>query len=91
MLILPLKPGVSYDLGNALGKWLDNGDISELIHQPMNPLQFILPKPLYRSIDVRSELLLLQSLRNTITKHILKPNSHKSCLNDTKHINFKLF
>lgn len=83
MLILPLKPGVSYDLGNALGRWLDNGnDISELIHQPMNPLQFILPKPTYRSIDVRSELLLLQSLRTTITNHILKPNSHKSCLND---------
>lgn len=81
MLILPLKPGISYDLGTALGKWLDNNEL-HISFQPTNPLQFILPKPDFTSNDCRDDLLRLQSLRNVITNSILKPNSHKDCINE---------
>lgn len=81
MLILPLKAAVRYDLSTALAQWLDDAS-QQVSFQPMNPLQFILPKPDFGSAAVREELMRLQSLRNCLTDCLLKAGSHKAALDD---------
>lgn len=80
MLILPLKPGVRYDLGAALGRWLDSD--AQVSFAPTNPLQFVLPKPDFSSEQCRADLLRLSSLRHALTDVFLKPASHKHALED---------
>lgn len=81
MLILPLKAAVRFDLSTALAKWLDDSSLQNCF-QPMNPLQFVLPKPDFGSAACRQELMRLQSLRNCLTDCLLKADSHKCALEE---------
>ena len=82
MLVLPLKPALRYDIMTALANWLDS-DHHISFDDMKNPLQFILPKPEFCSVACRDELLRLQSLRNSISDSMTRPDAHAAALHNS--------
>lgn len=66
----------------ALANWLDS-DHHISFDDLKNPLQFILPKPEFCSVACRDDLLRLQSLRNSVSEIITRPDSHAAALNNS--------
>lgn len=81
MFVLPLKTGPRVDIQSALTKWLDDphDPSTDMAH---HPLDFILPKPKYRSAQIAPELMRLQSLRNDLLLSLPKPEAHAHALAD---------
>jgi BRO1-like domain len=79
MFVLPLKTGPRVDIRSALVQWLDDpvDPSTDLRH---NPLDFVLPKPKYRSGQIAGELMRLQGLRNDLLLSLPKPNAHAHAL-----------
>jgi hypothetical protein len=79
MFVLPLKTGPRVDVRSALIAWLDD-PVDPSTDARHNPLDFILPKPKYRSSQIAGELMRLQSLRNDLLLSLPKPSAHAHAL-----------
>eukprot|EP00529_Nitzschia_sp_RCC80_P011714 CAMPEP_0113488058 /NCGR_PEP_ID=MMETSP0014_2-20120614/25822_1 /TAXON_ID=2857 /ORGANISM="Nitzschia sp." /LENGTH=578 /DNA_ID=CAMNT_0000381761 /DNA_START=95 /DNA_END=1831 /DNA_ORIENTATION=- /assembly_acc=CAM_ASM_000159 len=85
LLYLPLKPPVRYDLVQPLANWLDDdttqsrfGGGSSNNIAANDGAQWVVPKPTFCSVECRTELLRIASLRNCLAEHL--QDSHHSAL-----------
>jgi hypothetical protein len=79
-LVLPLKVPARHDLNRPLSEWLDSEE-QVAAYQDANDegnLSWIVPKPAFKSIDCRQEILRLAGLRNTLSD--ILQESHKTSL-----------
>jgi hypothetical protein len=84
MLVIPLKAMTRFDVMAPLAEWLDSDQQVGFDHlKPANPLQFIVPKPDFKSVDCRKDLLRLSSIRNCLADAIPRSNSHKNALEES--------
>ncbi|KAL7555451.1 hypothetical protein ACA910_020180 [Epithemia clementina (nom. ined.)] len=81
VLVIPLKAAVRFDMAKALGEWLDN-DEQQVSFQPSNPLQLVTPKPDFKSVACRDDLIRFSSLRNCLSDALLKAESHAAALKE---------
>lgn len=84
MLLLPLKPAVRYEISLALAQWLES-DTSNLVPTAIEDGQLpalVVPKPTYGAVTIRSELLRLQGIRNSLCDALRRSNSHKSAMTE---------
>jgi hypothetical protein len=81
MLLLPLKPCVRYNILEALAHWLDS-DTQQVTFAPNNPLQWVVPKPTFKSYSCHNDLLRLHALRTSMAETLLKPLSHQAALEE---------
>jgi hypothetical protein len=79
LLFMPLKVPPRHDLVQPLAQWLD-GDTQVGFENITNPLQWVVPKPEFSSIECRSELLRLAALRNCLSENL--QDSHKAALEE---------
>jgi hypothetical protein len=77
LLFMSLKIPPRNDLVQPLANWLD-GSEQVGFQNVTNPLQWVVPKPDFSSIECRSELLRLAALRNCLSENL--QDSHKAAL-----------
>ena len=78
-VVLPLKVPVRYDLVQPLASWLDSdqnetsisgGGGASSSSSESNNLLWAVPKPVFSSVECRSELLRLAALRNCLSENL---------------------
>jgi len=67
-VVLPLKIPVRNDLVQPLANWLDSDKAASTA--PKNPLEWVVPKPEFSSVECRSELLRIAALRNCLSENL---------------------
>lgn len=79
-LVLPLKVPVRHDLTRPLSEWLDSEEEVAAYQDTTaeGNLSWIVPKPSFKSVDCREEILRLAGLRNTLSD--ILQESHKTSL-----------
>jgi hypothetical protein len=79
---MPLKVPPRHDLVQPLAHWLDGDEQVGFgnTNNSTNPLQWVVPKPDFSSVDCRSELLRLAALRNCLSESLL--DSHESAIQE---------
>ena len=82
MFVLPLKGGHRYDLSASLAQWLDSDEPADdsIRSAVSNPLEFVLPKPSFKSVSCQKELKRLQAVRNDLTSVLVKSDCHKNAI-----------
>jgi hypothetical protein len=79
-VVLPLKIPVRNDLVRPLGNWLDSEKAASCAPQTQNPLEWVVPKPEFSSVECRSELLRLAALRNCLSENL--QDGHQAAMDE---------